>query len=81
MRVFTISDIDRHGVERVMREALAILQGAAFLHASLDLDAVDPMFAPGVEHRCGAASPTARPTSPSSSSPNQASSTRSSPSR
>jgi len=46
--VFTMSDIDRHGIERVMREALAFLQGAAFVHASLDLDAVDPMFAPGV---------------------------------
>jgi arginase len=48
VRVFTMSDIDRHGIERVMREALAFLQGAAFLHASVDLDAVDPMFAPGV---------------------------------
>jgi arginase len=48
VRVFTMSDIDRHGIERVMREALAFLQGAAFVHASVDLDAVDPMFAPGV---------------------------------
>jgi arginase len=32
----------------VIREALAALQGVAFLHVSLDLDAVDPMFAPGV---------------------------------
>ena len=31
-----------------MREALEFLAGAAFLHVSLDLDAVDPMFAPGV---------------------------------
>ncbi|HUK45417.1 MAG TPA: arginase [Gaiellaceae bacterium] len=48
VRVFTMSDIDRHGIERAVREALAFLQGAAFVHASLDLDAVDPMFAPGV---------------------------------
>jgi arginase len=48
VRVFTMSEIDRHGVERVMREALAFLDGVAFLHASVDLDAVDPMFAPGV---------------------------------
>jgi arginase len=48
VRVFTMSDIDRHGIERVMRDALASLQGAAFVHASVDLDAVDPMFAPGV---------------------------------
>jgi arginase len=51
VRVFTMSDIDRHGIERCMREALAYLQGAAFLHASVDLDAVDPMFAPGVGTR------------------------------
>ena len=48
VRVFTMSDIDRRGIEGVLREALAYLQGAAFLHASVDLDAVDPMFAPGV---------------------------------
>jgi arginase len=48
VRVFTMSEIDRLGVERVMREALAFLDGVAFLHASIDLDAVDPMFAPGV---------------------------------
>jgi arginase len=48
VHVFTMSDVDRHGIERVMREALASLQGVSFLHVSLDLDAVDPMFAPGV---------------------------------
>jgi arginase len=48
VRVFTMSDIDRHGIERVMLDALAFLRGAAFVHASVDLDAVDPMFAPGV---------------------------------
>src|SRR5215831_9037133 len=51
VRVFTMSDIDRHGIERAMREALAYLQGAPFLHVSVDLDAVDPMFAPGVGTR------------------------------
>ena len=48
VRVFTMSEIDKHGVERVMREALSYLSGQPFLHVSLDLDAVDPMFAPGV---------------------------------
>jgi arginase len=48
VRVFTMSDIDKHGVERVLREALSYLAGQPFLHVSLDLDAVDPMFAPGV---------------------------------
>ncbi|HWE80453.1 MAG TPA: arginase [Gaiellaceae bacterium] len=48
VRVFTMSEIDRSGTERVMREALAFLDGTSFLHVSFDLDAVDPMFAPGV---------------------------------
>jgi arginase len=48
VRVFTMSEIDRHGIERVVREALAYLDGSEFLHVSLDLDAVDPMVAPGV---------------------------------
>jgi arginase len=48
VRVFTMSEIDKHGVERVLREALSYLAGLPFLHVSLDMDAVDPMFAPGV---------------------------------
>jgi len=48
VRVFTMSDLDRLGTERVVREALTFLAGASFLHVSFDLDAVDPMFAPGV---------------------------------
>jgi arginase len=48
VRVFTMSDLDRRGVERAIRDALAHLSGCAFLHVSVDLDAVDPMFAPGV---------------------------------
>jgi arginase len=48
VRVFTMSDVDRLGAERVLREALTFLAGASFLHVSFDLDAVDPMFAPGV---------------------------------
>jgi arginase len=47
-KVFTMSDIDRMGVEPVLREALEFLAGASFVHVSLDLDAVDPMYAPGV---------------------------------
>jgi arginase len=48
VRVFTMSDLDRLGVEPVLRDALAFLAGSAFVHVSFDLDAVDPMFAPGV---------------------------------
>jgi arginase len=47
-KVFTMSEIDRHGVEKMMDEALEFVGGAPFVHVSLDLDAVDPMFAPGV---------------------------------
>jgi arginase len=48
VRVFTMTEVDRLGMERVLREALEFLADAPFLHLSLDLDAVDPMFAPGV---------------------------------
>jgi arginase len=48
MRVFTMTDLDQLGIERVVREALDFLAGTAFLHVSFDLDSVDPMFAPGV---------------------------------
>jgi arginase len=48
IRVFTMTEIDRRGVEAVIADAVAELAGASFLHVSLDLDAVDPMFAPGV---------------------------------
>jgi arginase len=47
-RVFTMSEVDRIGVEPCMREALAHASGAGFLHVSLDLDVVDPDYAPGV---------------------------------
>jgi arginase len=46
--VFTMSDVDRMGVEPCMREALAHAADGAFLHLSLDLDVVDPEYAPGV---------------------------------
>jgi arginase len=48
IRVFTMTEIDRRGVEAVLEDALVELADAPFLHVSLDLDAVDPMFAPGV---------------------------------
>jgi arginase len=48
VRVYTMSEVDRLGVERVLAEALEFLSGGPFLHLSLDLDVVDPTFAPGV---------------------------------
>jgi arginase len=46
--VFTMSDVDRLGVEHAVREALAHVAGPGFVHISLDMDAVDPDVAPGV---------------------------------
>jgi arginase len=46
--VFTMSDVDRLGVEHAVREALAHVAGAGFVHVSLDMDALDPDVAPGV---------------------------------
>jgi arginase len=47
-KVFTMSDVDRLGIEPCVREALAHAAGGSFLHVSLDMDAVDPDQAPGV---------------------------------
>jgi len=46
--VYTISDLDRRGVEPIMDEALERIGGGAFVHVSVDLDVVDPEVAPGV---------------------------------
>jgi arginase len=46
--VFTMSDLDRIGVEPAMREALEHVAGPGFVHVSLDLDVLDPEVAPGV---------------------------------
>ena len=48
VRVFTMSDIDRIGIERAMQEALDRVAGPGFVHVSLDLDSLDPEVAPGV---------------------------------
>jgi len=48
LAVYTISDLDRRGVEPVIEEALERVSGASFVHVSVDLDVVDPEVAPGV---------------------------------
>jgi arginase len=49
VQVHTMSDIDRHGVHRVMKKALGrVTDGTDYVHVSFDLDAVDPSVAPGV---------------------------------
>jgi arginase len=46
--VATMTELDRRGVEPVVREAIERARGAAFVHVSLDMDVVDPDSAPGV---------------------------------
>jgi arginase len=49
VQVHTMSEVDRNGIEQVMKEALArVSEGADRVHVSFDLDAVDPSVAPGV---------------------------------
>jgi arginase len=49
IKVFTLRDIDMHGIHRVMSEAIEIAtSGTAGFHLSFDLDGVDPSVAPGV---------------------------------
>ena len=47
-KVFTMSEVDRLGIERAIRESLTHVAGPGFVHVSLDMDAVDPEVAPGV---------------------------------
>jgi arginase len=46
--VFTMSDLDRVGIETAVRRSLEYLAEAPWVHLSLDMDAVDPEHAPGV---------------------------------
>jgi arginase len=49
IEVHTMSEVDRTGIDKVMKEALArVTDGTDRVHVSLDLDAVDPTVAPGV---------------------------------
>jgi arginase len=49
VQVHTMSDVDRSGIHRVMKKALArVTDGTDYVHVSFDLDAVDPTVAPGV---------------------------------
>lgn len=49
IHVFTMKDIDKHGISHVMDEAIEIAtRGTAGVHVSFDIDALDPRDAPGV---------------------------------
>ena len=43
-----MEQLDRVGVEHVMKEALEHVAGENFVHLSLDMDVLDPEVAPGV---------------------------------
>ena len=49
LHIYTMGDIDKYGIHRVMEEAFEeVVSKVDYLHVSLDLDSVDPVFAPGV---------------------------------
>jgi arginase len=49
IKVYTMSDIDRRGISKVMADALdRVSTGTHGLHVSLDVDGLDPEIAPGV---------------------------------
>jgi arginase len=48
VRMFTMHEIDQIGVLAAVKEAIAVLSGPGGIHVSLDMDAVDPLEAPGV---------------------------------
>jgi arginase len=49
VHVFTMADIDRQGMDRITRDAIALASdGTPGIHVSFDLDGVDPKDAPGV---------------------------------
>lgn len=50
VKVFSMADIDRLGMQEVMNEAIRIASGAkdSSFHVSFDMDVVDPSEAPGV---------------------------------
>jgi len=49
VHVFTIKDVDRHGMAQVVEQAIALASsGTAGIHVSFDMDVCDPSIAPGV---------------------------------
>ncbi len=50
IRVFSMKDIDEHGIAAVIRNAIDIASagGSRPVHVTIDMDVIDPMYAPGV---------------------------------
>jgi arginase len=46
--VYTMSEVDRLGIEPVLKQSLEHVAGDGFVHVSLDMDVLDPEVAPGV---------------------------------
>ncbi|MFA6457190.1 MAG: arginase [Bacteroidota bacterium] len=46
--IFTMEDIDKHGMAVIINKALRKLKDVDFIHVSFDLDAMDPKECPGV---------------------------------
>jgi arginase len=48
IKIFSMKDIDESGIASVLKSALELLSPLKKVHVSLDMDALDPIFAPGV---------------------------------
>jgi arginase len=48
IKIFSMKDIDENGMSSTVRDALGTLNHLEKIHVSLDMDAIDPIFAPGV---------------------------------
>jgi len=49
VHVFTMKDIDRHGIASIVEQAVSLAgHGTAGIHVSFDMDVCDPLIAPGV---------------------------------
>ncbi|MHB1050603.1 MAG: arginase [Bacteroidota bacterium] len=46
--IYTMEDIDKHGMAVIITKALRKLKDVDFIHVSFDLDAMDPKECPGV---------------------------------
>lgn len=48
IKVYTMRDIDERGMSNVIKSAMERLSSVESIHVSLDVDGIDPSFAPGV---------------------------------
>ncbi len=48
IRAYTSNDVDVMGIEAILSEAEAYLEGCDRIYLSLDMDAIDPAYAPGL---------------------------------